>query len=362
MPIFISEYSLEMIGKVKEFNSRIKKKGFIFPENNESFWLPRSRSDTLCETFYLAVEDNCNVRGGYVVKTQPHFCNNKIHSINCYYAPVSEGIISPRYGLLGISLICDALKRNPLLYIQGIGGIHTPFAQMIMKLKWEIYKIPFYFFVLDNNNFNKNICFLKKKSRYFLFKSLGINWGLKLYNYCKTKVNLDLSFEVCSDFSEWANEIWEKSFHNYSFVGEKDSTTLNLIFSKKYKKITILKILEKNVIIGWCVVSLTKMNNNTFFNNMYVGAIIDCFSLPNKENNLVTAVLSFFKLEKVDVIVTNQSNLFWRKALIYNGFIRGLTNQLTAFSPQLSKLINMNKCSYLKTHINRGSGEPEYNL
>jgi hypothetical protein len=86
---------------------------------------------------YVAVENGSSVRGGYILKRQTFMIQGERHSVGCYRLPLSEGLTDRKYGAVGLRLLTDALKREPLLYVLGIGGMHERLSRMLTALSWS---------------------------------------------------------------------------------------------------------------------------------------------------------------------------------------------------------------------------------
>ena len=52
------------------------------------------------------------------------------------------------YATLGLSMVRDALAREPRLYAMGMGGWQRPLPQMLKRLHWKMSEVPFYFKVV----------------------------------------------------------------------------------------------------------------------------------------------------------------------------------------------------------------------
>ena len=64
----------------------------------------------------------------------------------------------------------------------------------------------------------------------------------------------------------------------------------------------------------------------------------------------------------VDLIVTNQSHIYWKNALKTNSFINGPSNFIFASSKDLSAKLADNKNLAKHIHLTRGDGDGPINL
>ena len=95
---------------------------------------------------------------------------------------------------------------------------------------------------------------------------------------------------------------------------------------------------------------------------MKLGSIVDCLSLKGYEIDIINKTSDILKEKGVDLIVSNQSHIFWKNAFKINSFINGPSNFIFASSKSLSeKLMNDIK---LKDgfHLTRGDGDGPINL
>ena len=184
------------------------------------------------------------MRGGYILKHQKFSFNGKIISIADYQQPLSEGIIDKNYNFVGIQLLIDALKRQPLLLAMGMGGYSEPLPKMLKALHWKMYSVPFYFKVIRPFNFLREITFLRKsKFRRVLMDLLaitGIGWiSIKLFQTILKKRDSEknsISVEIVNDFSDWADKLWNISKSVYSMIAVRDSVTLNILYPSDSKR------------------------------------------------------------------------------------------------------------------------------
>ena len=95
---------------------------------------------------------------------------------------------------------------------------------------------------------------------------------------------------------------------------------------------------------------------------MRLGTIVDCLSSKGFEKNIVNKTSEILKKKGADLIVSNQSHIFWKNAFKMNSFINGPSNFIFASSNELSnKLIDKIKLKdYM--HITRGDGDGPINL
>lgn len=371
MVIEIVPYTECWIGAVAEFNARLKAGNIKskFPESHIPHWLPKSDGRSIFQDHYLAVGGN-TVRGGYILKHQNFIIDGEVLSIGNYQLPLSEGIINKAYAAVGLQLLSDALRRQPLLYSLGIGGFDEPLTKMLKAMGWSIYALPFHAKILCPINFFKEISFLRRTSaRRLLFDLIaysGVGWcTVKLQRALSMKRPLncrDLSIERMTRFDSWADGLWELGKGKYLMSAVRDSATLNILYPEADQRFIILKIGKKNRVIGWAVLLTTHLRNHKHFGQMTLGSIVDNFALPEHEAEVIAAADRWLVNEKVDLIVSNQAHQDWSLAFKRNRFLRGPSNFLLAVSKELSKKLEPLERNILRIHMDRGDGDGPINL
>ena len=117
-----------------------------------------------------------------------------------------------------------------------------------------------------------------------------------------------------------------------------------------------------NKIVGWSVSLCTQLNDHKQFGYMRLGSIVDCLSLKGYERSIIKKTSEMLRKKKADLIVSNQSHIFWKNAFKMNSFINGPSNFIFAASKVLSDklLSNIKSKSYI--HLTRGDGDGPINL
>lgn len=372
MGIEIKPYTENLISAVREFNVRLKTGGTTnkFPESNIPTWLPKIGNRKIYQEYFLALENGSTVRGAYILKHQDFSSKGHIISIGNYQLPISEGIVNKAYNLVGIQLLSNALKKQPLLFALGMGDYEQPLPKMLKAMGWSMYSVPFFFKVNHPHRFLRNIMFLRKtKLKKILMDFLavtGFGWvAIKLLQTLLRKKRLRnnlVSLEKGSDFSGWADELWNDCKSKFSMIAIRDSITLNILYPKNSKRFIRLKVLQNHKAVGWAVVLDTLMSNHKQFGNMRVGSIIDCLALPENAFEVVASATKFLEKAGVDIIVSNQSHTSWCSAFKNAGFIKGSSNFIFAASKRLAELLHPLALNKLNIHLNRGDGDGPIHL
>ena len=369
MSIQILPYDQEHIQKVKEFNSRLNRgdAGFVFPETFKSEEFPAAGSGRPVELAYYVVRDSesGDIHGGYILKSYSIWKQGSELVIGNYQLPLSEGIVNPKFSMVGVQIYLHAIRSQSKLYSLGMGSIERALPQFLLKMKWIVEGVPFYFKILNPSKVIKNLPAIRNHSklRPFIFVldqlkffSIGMNL-LNFLNKLKTPAS-KTSAEVVNEFGSWADRIWDESKSHYQWIGNRNAATLNTLYPKGSKCYIRLHVKENGNSIGWALVLATVMKDHKQFPNLTVGTIVDTLSLAGYEFMVSQAAEQFLKEKNVDLIVSNQSHHLWGSALKRLGFFQGPTNYIAAFSPDMWKGLE----SYSECHINRGDGDGPINL
>jgi hypothetical protein len=372
MAIEIRGFAPEHVPEVQAFNRRLAQKGidFQFPESPESTWLPRRDSIPLFQEHYVAV-DGSAVRGGYILKPQAFAVRGDVRMITNIQLPLSEGIIDPRYGMLGVQLLKDALARQPLLFGLGLGGEEQPFPRLLKILKWRLVSCPFYFRVTRPFRFLREIVYLRRqRSRRILLDTLaftGLGWlSLKAVHHGKDwlrgRGSTATTSRMVSEFSHWADDLWERSKDAYILIAVRTAAILNTLYPAHNKRFLRLQVLRQDEPVGWAVLMDTALTNHKQFGNLRLGSLVDCLALPGYEHDVVRAATRLLLERGVDLIVSNQLHRAWGKALECSGFLSGPSNFLFVVSPALAALLDPFEATADQFHMTRGDGDGPIHL
>tara|TARA_Y100000590_G_scaffold468524_1_gene651565 strand:- start:125 stop:1234 length:1110 start_codon:yes stop_codon:yes gene_type:complete len=354
---------------INDFNKELKSQGFHIR-------LPIPHTENLnnkliFENSFILIENKITVRAGYTLKNQLFKINDELIQIGYYYRPVSAGLYNKKYNICGILLLNDAQKKNPNLFGLGMGGYSEPLPQLFKSLNWNLKKVPFFFKICNPNLFLKNIKYLKNnKLKSFLIllaQQTGLGWVsikitflmLSLINFRPKKKQV-LAVEEIVDFDREFDLIWENAKKHYSFIAVRNREYLKILYSDQ--KFIKLKFIENNQVIGWSISLCSELNNHNYFGNMKLGSIVDCLSLKGYEKTIIKKTSEILKNKGVDLIISNQSHIFWKKAFKLNSFIGGPSNYVFASSKILSEKLLDNKKQKDHIHLTRGDGDGPINL
>lgn len=361
-------YTVDLEDSIREFNARLRERGSNqqFPESHVRD-LPKLPGRHVYQDSFVLLRDG-TVRGAYMLKYQNCVVSGGIQHIAAGpQLPLSEGIVDPEFALVGVHLVRDAMRRQPMLFAVGMGGPTQAYPRLLHAMGWSTQLVPFYFKVLNANAFLRNIRYLR--SRAWL---TAVCDALEATGIGAAAVRMARLFDVpgaqsdrleeVDDFSGWADEVWARCKTNYSFTGVRDLSALQALYPASNTRFLRLRIRRGEQTLGWAVVLDSRIRDNKFFGDMRVGSIADCLAAPQDAGAVISAATEFLKDRRVDVIISNQASAAWCEALLRAGFIRGPSNYLLAFSKNLAGKLSQNGNTRGGIHVNRGDGDGPINL
>jgi hypothetical protein len=370
MVVEIVPYSADHIPFVREFNARLRAGGvpYSFPESDVPAWLPPGPGASLYQEYFVAVEDDA-VRAGYILKHQEFWLCGESRSIGNFQLPLSEGTIDRRHTVLAARLLRDALRRQPVLYVLGIGGTDEAAARLLQIARFGIATVPFYFRVEHAARFFREIRLLRASTLQRLAGQMAATTrlgdiGLLLLQRSSRKRGHRPQVEVAQPdaFDESADVVWKSARDTILLGAVRDSTVLRRLYDTPRRPFIKVAISAGGEPCGWAVCLATQGTNHKYFGDLKVGSIVDLLARPGYESDLIVAAVQRLRREQVDLIVTNQSLKPVRAALRGAGFLRGRSNFLFAASPRLLELITPLETNLERLHLNRGDGDGPINL
>jgi hypothetical protein len=371
MTITIVPYREEFIEAVKALNARLSTGGaaFQFSESHIPDWLPRVDGRETYQEYFVAVE-NGSVRGGYVLKHQPFWINGQIRPLGNLQLPLSEGVVNKGYRTLGMSLLTDVVRRQPLVYGLGMGGLDNPLARMIQAMGWKAVPVPFYFRVVHPSRVLQRMTYLRtspfRRRALDLLAVSGLGWlGITLAQAARRRTRITwhgLEVEPVAAFAGWADAVWDMCKTDYALAALRDSTTLNLLYDPSNRRFIRLKVSRRGEVVGWAVALDSCKSRHKQFGDLRVGSIVDCLGPRDQAGLVIGAVTKYLERAGVDLIVSNQSASVWRRALRRVGYWSGPSNFAFAASKALARLLEPFDLNVGRRHITRGDGEGPIHL
>jgi hypothetical protein len=367
----VVSYSESHVNAVRRFNQRLEDGGsdHSFPEDPAPEWIPASLDTDVSQKLFVAT-DGDEVRGGYILKTQPFRLNGSTVRIGNLRYPLSEGIVSARYRAVGLRLIRDAMRRQPFLYGLGMGSDQSPVARLMSSFNWSLLDVPFLFKVLRPFEFLANLQYVNDKPKYRIARDFllytGVGGLLRMVGPLKRFMRGGLATtraegEKVSSFGPWAGDVWRAGKQQFQLVGRRTASECNPIYDH-FSDVDIIKVRKSGDVVGWAATTCTQMFDNKYFGSMRVGSIADGFALPGHEGDVVAAAERHVCTSGAAVVVSNQMSRFWHQALSDQGYFVGPTNFFLSLSPDLADRFEDLDIASRQFHFNRGDGDGPINL
>jgi hypothetical protein len=358
----IQPYTKDLEPAVKAFNQRLRAGGeayWSFPESHVPNQPERQGGHPYQELF--VVVDGNEIRGGYQLTHQRFVLQGETMPVSSGpEISVSEGIVNRRYGMIGAVQARDALERQPLLY--AVGAITEPLVKLLAAMRWTLFTVPLYFRVLSASNFLANSTYLRHRRSMRIALHLLRGSGLGTIGIRGAQLRLPplirgpreaRAAQLVNQFGPWADKLWESCKREYSFIGARDSDTLNALYPPSDRRFLRLRVSRGVEDLGWVVMLDKQMLENKYFGNMRVGSIVDCLAAPEHTYVAIRCATRFLESRGVDIIVSNQSSSAWRKAFFCAGFLRGPSNFILALSPMLAEKLRPLQTSKPRMHVTR---------
>jgi len=367
MALRIEPFAESHVESVRAFNRRLADTGsiFQFPEGPIPAWLPPAPGATVYQEYFV-VHDDSQVRGGYILKPQLFQVDGEVRTVADYRLPISEGIIDPRWAMVGMLTLKDAQRRQPLLYGLGMGSPREPVARMLQIFKWRMVPCPFFFRAVRPVRFLRGIAFLRISPvrRIFLdiLAASGLGWLALRVAQRPRAGSAAGAWSVEEQFGSWCDEIWERARSAYSLAAVRTRDVLEALYAVEGYRFLRLKISENGAPVGWTVLLDTPMQGHRQLGELRVGSVIDCLALPGREGTVIAATIRFLEERGVDLIVTNQLHRDWCAAFQRNGFLSGPSNYYFAVCPALDSMLAPFDARLERVHMTRGDGDGPINL
>jgi hypothetical protein len=376
MNIRIVPYTAEQEEAVRAFNARLAAAHLDsdlystrFPESHVPAWLPKRPGCDLYQEYFVAVDEESMVRGGYILKHQPFVVKGQQMDLVGYQLPISEGIIDRRFAGVAAGLYMDARRRHGHLWALGGGRLHVPVVKFLLAAQWQATQVPFWFRVVHPHAFLRNIAFLRtspaRRILFDFFGYSGLGWlGIKALHgvHGKHRPSAAVTCETVDEFGDWADDLWNDCENDYALVAVRDRQLLNILYPATDARFIRLKVTRKGKIIGWTVLLNTPMCGHRHFGEMRVGTLVGCLARPDDACDVVACAGDVLEAGGVDLIVSNQCSRIWRRAMKDCGFLEGPSNLPFLASPELAALLQPFEQNATAFHLTRGDGDGPIHL
>lgn len=363
-------YREELQRALDAFNGRLRAGGSDLSFQPSSRMVRGERGELLVSQEGFLAVDGTEVRGAYSLIRQEFDIVGAREPVGFLQIPLSEGIVNPKYRIVGALLIRHFLEQAPLGFALGMGGMLNPLPKMLQASGFRLTPVPFFFRVCRPVPFLKNLVPLKENRK--VGPLLGLPGvpelatpAIHAWQAWRGRGGPSLAGVEIDEHGEFPPEldvIQEAVRGEHSWIAVRSQRHMNAFFSTADKRFHRLLVRRNGMVIGWALTGDSQMTDHNYFGAMRLGSVIDCLARPGCEADVAQAATSTLRERGVDLIVSNQLARRWRHAFALCGYLTHRSNFALATSPQLTKRIEAVDAGFVRVHINRGDGDGPYNL
>ena len=365
----IGPYTADHEAAVVRFNQRLGAGGkgdYRFPETHFSEDYPRMEGRSVWREYFVAVDDEAEVRGGYIIRGQPFWSRTESFEMPFLKLPVAEGAVDPRFSTVGIELLQDVTCREPSVFALGMGGINNPLPKIFSRLGWQVVEVPFFFKIRHGATVFRQLEALRSSRMGKLGTALAAwtgaaSLGARILQP-PIRLRSSLSYEEVDSFEEIDDQLWHRAKCDYDLIGERSAATLPLLYGPFEGRPKRIRVCRDGEMIGWVIGLVTNMVGHRQFGNLRVATLVDGLCLAKDIADVVAAGTFFLESQDPDLVVSNQLHQTWGKGLVEAGFRNGPSNFACAISPDASKRLIERGGELARAHINRGDGDGPIHL
>lgn len=355
MKIRIVPHSPERSEAVHAFNLRMRSGGSswgFYPESTCD-WLPPASHARVWREYHLAVDEEECVRGGYALKPQHWHINHEVHTVTDWQGPFSEGDIDNRFATMGLRMIRDMLKKQPLLYSWGHGGDGTPILRMLRSMGWLLHPTPVCIYVMHPFRFLRQSTYTRTtRARRFahdIAAFSGAGWlaakvahTLQSARHRSSSPSSKLRWSVEPTFGSWADAMWAQCRSQYTALAIRDAGLMNRLLPTdgRWPEATRLRVRRGDIDVGWAAVRVTQLRNDARFGSMLLGSVIDCLAPPSDASDVIQAATDYLRRTGVDLVISNQAHPAWISGFAANGYAVLPNKRFFAMCPTLASVLS----------------------
>jgi hypothetical protein len=315
-------------------------------------------------TKYIAIDEHATARGGFLLMEQRGWLNGESIAVANYQAPVSEGILNPRYGMVGLHTVRFIQREWPCAFVVGMGAADRPLPRLLTAAGWSVRDVPFFFQIVRPRRVFRNLRPLYARTWSGLGARIaadtGAGWLAARLLHTRPRLHrtFPLQIERLHEWREDVDELWQRTAHECAFAVMRDSPTLRALYPLDDRRYRAYAFTSNGTLRGWAVCAVTAMRDHNYFGDLRVATILDAWSEPDAASSIV-ALLTQDLRRTADLIISNQSHRVWIGAFRRAGFASARSNYLLALSKPLTSAIGG---ATDRLHITRGDGDGRIHL
>ncbi len=316
-------------------------------------------------TKFVVLDGDDAVRGGFLLMTQPAWVDGDVVEAANYQAPLSEGIIDARYGMVGMHMLRYVQAHWPYVFAVGMGGLDRPLPRLLQAAGWRVEPVPFLVHVVQPARVLRELRVFQQRPAMRLAARVGAATGLGAIGVAAlqhrawtSRAPRDLQLDRVERWGDWANTLWERTRAGVTFSVMRGRTVLDCLYPLNDPRYVGYVARRGGDVVGWAVALDTPMVDHRHFGTLRVATVLDAVALPDA----ATAVACHLRRalsRTADLVVTNQTHDVWIDAFRRAGFLGAPSNYLLAMSKRLS-VVAGGRLS--RVHVTRGDGDGRIHL
>jgi len=315
------------------------------------------------------------LRGGVVLKRMPFWIAGQgLVEVAFMSYPMSEGVVNPEFGFLGLTVLKHVMRTHPRVYGLGAGGLDQPVARLMVAAGWQARPVPFRFAVFRAGPFLRQIEYLRRRARAWRWLAdaaaatgLG-SLGLGLFRLAQALAGRQprtegSRVEPVSAWGEWADALWAKAREGYALIGDRSAAALAGLYPDGHPHLRRLRVVAADgTTAGWAVIVVARQRESRFFGNLCLGTLVDCLAAPGREGLVVSHALTEMRRLGADLAVTNHSAAEVLRACDRAGMLRGPSNYFLFLAPALRVQAANAEATGCSVYFTRGDGDGPIHL
>lgn len=341
---------------VESFNARMRAGGaeYGFYVSPTPLWAIKKRDDQpVWREYYLVVEDDEAVRGAFVLKPQDWWIHGAIRRVADWQGPYSEGAVSRRHGAIGLRIVREMQRREPLLYSWGHGGSDTSIFKLVESLGWLLHPTPFLMRVVHPFAFARKNHHLRSSPQrrialdVLAYSGIASGMGRAVSGAMRlaSLARFTSRSEEVDSFGDWADALWDRAKHDYAAIAVRDARAMNTLVPPgvshaEWSEPTRLRVSDRRGrVIGWALVCLRRMEGHRRYGDLAVGSIVDALAPTEHAGEVVHAAYEWLARAGAEIVIANQSDPRWVRAFVQNAFLSVAGRRFFCASPQLAETL-----------------------
>ncbi len=366
----IAPYDEVHVAAVRAFNDRMRAGGaptdFLLPDqpNGEPAALEPA---PVAWTKYVVVDDEGEVRGGFLLMTQPGWLSGEVRPVANYQAPLSEGIHDTRFGIVGLQMLRHVQRAWPLTFAVGMGGADRPLPRLLTAAAWDVQPVPWLFRMVRPRRVLRELRLLRERTPLRVAAKVAAGSGAASLAAAVVQARVwpgrlrarRTVLDRVRRWDAWADDLWARTRDDVAFAVVRDRRTLECLYPTEDARYLMYVLREGGAVVAWAVCLSTQMAGHAHFGDLRVATVLDVGGLPAALPALVSKVSDALEDDGADLLMTNQSRADVAAAFRDAGFLAGPSNYLFAASPALSRSVEARRD---RVHVTRGDGDGRIHL